>query len=102
MIHTLNINKQINDRHAIFKLEGALNVTTSIQLENELRPIIDNLDEIMFDFKGVNILTSAGIRVLMAAAQEVNGRGKISIINCSDVVKEIFEVTALVNDLHVS
>lgn len=102
MLFELKVVKYIEGSKGIFELEGAINVTTAIKLENELRDVIDKVNDLVFDFKKVTILTSAGIRVLMAANKEIVDRGTLSIINCPDNIKEIFEMTCLLEDLHVN
>lgn len=102
MKYSLKIDKEKNKDILTYHLHGAINVTTSIQLENEVKSSIAGVKELIFDFANVNILTSAGIRVLMAANEEIHEKGKLSIINCPDEIKEIFEMTALSEDLHVS
>lgn len=102
MKYTLKITKHINGTKGIFELDGAINVTTSMQLEKEIRAVIKSINDIVFDFKNVIILTSAGIRVLMASKKEIKNRGKLSIINCPSDIKKIFKITGLINDLHIS
>ena len=48
-------------------LEGRLDTTTAPQLEVELKRSISGITELIFDFAGLEYISSAGLRVLLAA-----------------------------------
>lgn len=44
------------------------------------------------DAKGLEYISSAGLRVLMIAVKKL-GQGSVAVLNASEAVKEIFEAT---------
>ena len=72
---------------------GRLDTTTSPQLEQELEPELGNVKKITFDFEKLDYISSAGLRVLLAAQKTMNKQGSMVICNVSPEVKEIFDVT---------
>lgn len=97
----LIISKKTNGDELIYSLEGSVNTATAPKLENELRHSLNGINKLTFDFSKLEVLTSAGIRVLLAACDVVKDKGGLSIINCNDVIKETLEITALLDVLNV-
>ena len=91
----LNINKMIKDESAVFKLEGRIDTITSRDLAKEINSVLDSLSLLLLDFDKVEYISSAGIRVLVAAKKSMSNRGEVKITNVKDNVKDIFDVTGL-------
>ena len=47
----------------------------------------------MIDLKGLNYISSAGLRVLLCAAQIMEQNGKMTIINANEEVLNVFALT---------
>lgn len=90
----MNIDKKIDNGCLTVKVDGRLDTNTSPELEAELK--FDGVNEIVFDFAGLEYISSAGLRVLMAAhkAMAVCG-GKMSVANPNAIVKGVFEITGM-------
>ena len=78
-------------------LEGRLDTTTAPQLEVELKRSISGITELIFDFAGLEYISSAGLRVLLAAQKVMNKQGSLTIRNVNSVVMEVFEITGFVD-----
>ena len=89
----LNINKTMQDQTAVFTLEGRLDTTTAPELESAVKETLPGLTELVFDFAALAYISSAGLRVLLAAQKAMNAQGKMTVKNVNDVIMEIFEVT---------
>ena len=74
-------------------LEGRLDTTTSPQLESELRGALDGVTELDFDLAGLDYISSAGLRVLLAMQKLMNKQGSMVVRNPNGDVMEIFDVT---------
>ena len=82
------------------ELEGRLDTNTSPQLEDELAAVLDSTVELLvIDFANLAYISSAGLRVLLAAQKKMNRQGEMIIRNVNDVIMEIFEVTGFVDIL---
>lgn len=82
-------------------LEGRLDTTTAPQLEVELKRSISGITELVFDFAGLEYISSAGLRVLLAAQKVMNKQGSLTIRNVNSVVMEVFEITGFVDILTI-
>ena len=97
----LNINVKSEGEKLTVKLEGRLDTTTSPELESELGMNLDGIKELVFDFNGLEYLSSAGLRVLLNAQKTMNQQGEMKVTGVSDSVKEIFDVTGFSDILTV-
>lgn len=82
-------------------LEGRLDTTTSPQLEGELRASVNGVKELTFDLEKLDYVSSAGLRVLLAAQKVMNRQGGMKIKNVKQEIMEIFEVTGFVDILNI-
>ena len=90
----MDIDKKLNDGVLTLAVSGRLDTNTSPELEAEVKT--DGVKEVIFDFAGLEYISSAGLRVLMGAqkAMMANG-GKVKILNPNAMVKGVFDMTGL-------
>ena len=88
----MTINKQRDDSKLNIGLEGRLDTTTAPQLEAELKDLA-GVTELVFDMATLEYVSSAGLRVLLAAQKVMNKQGSMVIRNANDDIKDIFDVT---------
>ena len=89
----LNINNSKNGTDLTFELEGRLDTTTAPQLEEQVNSLISGVKNLAFDMTKLEYISSAGLRVLLAAQKTMNKQGNMVVKNVSEEVQEIFEVT---------
>ncbi len=89
----MTIQKQKTDTSIVLTLSGRLDTTTSPELEKELEDAMSTVHDVTIDLKDVEYVSSAGLRVLLAAQKTMEGRGKIKLIHVSGMVMEVFRVT---------
>jgi anti-sigma B factor antagonist len=89
----LNINTTYDGGKMNVELDGRLDTTTAPMLESELKEKLGNSSELVFDLQNLEYISSAGLRVLLAAQKIMNKQGSMCIKNVSAAVKDIFEVT---------
>lgn len=83
-------------------LEGLLDTKTAPDLEKEINDYIGDATEVNFDFADLEYLTSAGLRVLLAAQQEMDDKdGTMTIKNVGDDIMEIFDMTGFADVLTI-
>lgn len=97
----MNIIKNTEGKTLNIALEGRLDTTTAPQLEAELKQSIADSTELILDFAKLEYLSSAGLRVLLAAQKVMNKQGKMVIHNVNDVISEVFEVTGFADILTI-
>ena len=97
----LNINKEKNATELKVALEGRLDTTTAPQLESELKEALDGITSLVFDLATLEYVSSAGLRVFLAAQKTMNKQGQMVMTNVSKEVMEIFEVTGFADMLTI-
>jgi len=76
---------------------GRLDTVNAPQLETKIKELED-ITELTLDFKGVDYISSMGLRVLLQSKKTMKADGvKLTIINMQDSVREIFEMTGFLN-----
>ena len=53
------------------------------------------------DLKSLEYISSAGIRVILAAQKKMNQQGKLVIKNVNESVMEVFEITGMADLLTI-
>ena len=89
----MNIVKTNEGTKLILALEGRLDTTTAPQLEAEVKSALTNVTELVLDFSQLEYLSSAGLRVILAAQKIMNKQGKMVIRHVNETIQEVFEVT---------
>jgi len=89
----LTIEKKADAGALEIVLGGRLDTTTAPQLEEVVKNDLEGVSNLTFDFASLEYISSAGLRVLLAAQKIMNKQGDMVVKNVSEEVNEIFEVT---------
>lgn len=89
----LNIIRQVENGVALIKPEGKLDTVTAPEMEEAIKEIISDVTELNLDLEKLEYISSAGLRVLLAAQKIMNGKGEMKVRNVNDAIMEIFDVT---------
>lgn len=87
----MEINKTVADDTLTVTLTGRLDTVTSPELERELQ--LDGVNSLVFDITGLDYVSSAGLRVFLAANKQMMKKGGMVIKGAQPVVREVFEIT---------
>lgn len=95
----MEINKNQNGTELTISLSGRLDTTTAPVFEEEIKNSLDNVAKLILDFKELEYVSSAGLRVILFAQKVMNKQGEMLIKNvCSDIM-EVFEITGFTDIL---
>ena len=97
----MKIEKIIDGKKLTMVLVGRMDTTTAPELEAELKQNISGVEELVLELAGLEYLSSAGLRVLLAAQKVMNRQGSMVVKNVNEIIMEIFEVTGFVNILTI-
>lgn len=97
----MTINTNVNGSTAAVALAGRLDTTTAPELEGALKDILNGCTELAFDFSALEYVSSAGLRVLLAAQKTMNKQGNMVIRNVDPSIMEVFEITGFVDILTI-
>lgn len=94
----MTIKKTVDGSTLVLALEGRLDTTTAPQLENELKVSLYDIKELTLDMETLEYLSSAGLRVLLAAQKQMQKQqGNMVIVNVNEIIMEVFEITGFVD-----
>ena len=54
---------------------------------------MDGASELTLDFSKLDYISSAGLRVLLAAQKMMGDKGGMKVVNANEMIKEVFNVT---------
>ena len=97
----LNINKSTDGSKLTVALEGRLDTNTSPDLEASLQESLDGVTELVLDLEKLDYISSAGLRVLLAAHKMMSKQGSMKVVHVNTTVMEIIEITGFLDILTV-
>lgn len=100
-VKTMTINKKVQGTELEITLSGRLDTTTAPQLEEELKRSISGVTALTLDFAGLEYISSAGLRVLLAAQKAMSKQGSMVIRHVNETIMEVFEITGFADILTV-
>ncbi len=97
----MNIEQKKDGKALDLALEGRLDTVTAPELEAVLKDALAGVEELTFDFEKLDYISSAGLRVLLAAQKTMNRQGTMKVIHANEMIREIFDVTGFSDILTV-
>ena len=97
----MTIEKNLNGTELTVSISGRLDTTTAPQLEAEFKQNLSGVEKLILNFSALEYISSAGLRVLLAAQKTMNKQGEMVIRNVNETITEIFEVTGFIDILTV-
>jgi len=94
----INLREPDAAKIKIITVEGELEMFTSIKLKKYLDNIIDaGMNKVILDFEAMTYVNSLGLGILTEILKKTKKEGgALALINLSDEVRKIFEITKLV------
>lgn len=89
----MEINKTIEGKKATVAPIGRVDTTTAPEFEAAIQEVLPDADELIIDLEQLAYISSAGLRVLLAARKAMDGKGQMIVRNVNDTVSEILDVT---------
>ena len=97
----MTIKKNLNGTELTVTIVGRLDTTTAPDLEASLKESFEGVTKLILDFAELEYLSSAGLRVLLAAQKVMNKQGEMIIRNVNETINEIFDVTGFIDILTI-
>ena len=97
----MTITKKKNGAELEIALEGRLDTITAPELEAELSGSLDGADHLTLDLAELVYISSAGLRVLLAAQKKMGQKGGMTVTHVGETIMEIFEVTGFTDILTI-
>lgn len=97
----MTMNKILDGTTLTIKLIGRLDTTTSPQLEEEIAASIGDVQKLVLDLGQLEYISSAGLRVLLKSQKLMGRTRRMTLVNVSETIKEVFELTGFMDYLTI-
>ena len=94
---TIEIKK--NQEETIIKIVGRLDTVTAPALDKTINEDIGDTQNLVLDVKGMEYISSAGLRVLLSAQKKMQKNGSMKVTGVCEEVMEVFEMTGFADIL---
>ena len=94
---TIEIKK--NAEVTTIEIIGRLYTTTAPALDETINEDIGDTKNLVLDVKGMEYISSAGLRVLLGAQKKMQKIGSMKVVNVCEAVMEVFEMTGFADIL---
>ena len=94
---TIEIKK--NAENTTIEIVGRLDTTTAPALDKTISEDLCNVKHLVLDVKGLEYISSAGLRVLLGAQKRLQKVGSMKLINVCEAVMDVFEMTGFADIL---
>ena len=97
---TIEIKK--TETETIIEIVGRLDTITAPALDKTINEDIGDTKNLVLDVKGMEYISSAGLRVLLSAQKKMQKIGSMKVINVCEEVMEVFEMTGFADILTIN
>ncbi len=97
----MEIIKNLEGNTLTLAVEGRLDTTTAPGFESEITSSIDGITSLILDFKNLQYVSSAGLRVILSAQKTMNKQGEMKIVNVNEEIMSVFEITGFTDILTI-
>ena len=94
---TIEIKKM--SAETVIELSGRLDTSTAPVLDKTISEDISENTNLVLDLKGLEYISSAGLRVLLSAQKRMQKNGSMKLKNVCEEVMDVFEMTGFADIL---
>ena len=88
-----------NTAETIIEIVGRLDTVTAPALDKTINEDIGDTKNLILDVKGMEYISSAGLRVLLSAQKKMQKIGSMKVVHVCEEVMEVFEMTGFADIL---
>ena len=81
------------------EIAGRLDTTTAPELDKAINENITDVKNLVLNVKGLEYISSAGLRVLLGTQKKMQKVGTMKLVNVREEVMEVFEMTGFADIL---
>lgn len=97
----MDLKVELNGKSLLLVLDGRLDTNSSPEFEATINKYLDVIDDLTLDFKDLEYISSAGLRVLLGAQRQMDLHGKMTVINVSEDIIEVFDMTGFSDIINI-
>lgn len=90
----MQIEQDRQEEKLALKLSGRLDTSTAPMLQETVEKELDDVTELGVDMEKLEYVSSAGLRVLLAATKKMKAKGgTMTVHHVNEEIMEVFEIT---------
>ena len=97
----MTIEIKRNAEETVIELVGRLDTTTAPALDKTVSEDIGDVKNLVLDLKGLEYISSAGLRVILSAQKKMQKLGSMKLTNVCEAVMEVLEMTGFADILTI-
>ena len=97
----MNIEIKKNADYTTIELAGRLDTNTAPLFDKVINEDVNDVENLIIDFKGLEYISSAGLRVLLSAQKKMQQIGSMKVVNVCESVMEVLEITGFADILTI-
>ena len=97
----MNLKLKKEDKKTTVMIFGKVDTNTAPEFLDFLKGAMPGVEELVLDFKELEYISSAGLRVVLFAQKTMNAQGSMCVINVNDDIMETFELTGFTDILTI-
>ena len=94
---TIEIKK--NPQETVIEIVGRLDTVTAPALDKTINEDLGDTTQLVLDVKGMEYISSAGLRVLLSAQKKMQKIGSMKLVGVCEEVMDVFEMTGFADIL---
>ena len=97
----MTTEKIVNGTTVVLKIVGRVSVSTAPELEAAVKECIADAQELVLDCSALEYVSSAGLRVLLKAQKQMSTKGSMKLIDVSESIMEVLDITGFADILTI-
>ena len=97
----MTIEIKRTSEETVIELVGRLDTTTAPALEKTITNDIGDTKNLVLNIKGLEYISSAGLRVILGAQKKMQKIGSMKVTNVREEIMEVFEMTGFADILTI-
>ena len=97
----MTIDIKRNAEETVIEIVGRLDTTTAPVLDKTVNEDLGDTTKLVLNLKGLEYISSAGLRVLLSAQKKMQKLGSMKVTNVCENVMEVLEMTGFADILTI-
>ena len=96
---TIEIKRNVDE--LVLEITGRVDTITAPTLDKTINKNLSGIKSLILDLKGLEYISSAGLRVILNAQKKMNQIGSMKLKNVCELIMEVFEMTGFADILNI-
>lgn len=96
---TIEIKRSAEE--TVIEIVGRLDTNTAPALDKTISEDVSDSQNLILDLKGLEYISSAGLRVLLGAQKKMQKNGSLKVRNVCDSIMDVFDMTGFADILTI-